>query len=38
VRKSEKAIDPINFFFQDITPEDYQRMIEFSRLTGQALD
>jgi murein DD-endopeptidase MepM/ murein hydrolase activator NlpD len=38
VRKSEKMIDPINFFFQDITPEDYQRMIEFSRLTGQALD
>ena len=38
VRKSEKAIDPINFFFQDITPEDYQRMIDYSRLTGQALD
>jgi len=38
VRKSEKPIDPINFFFQDITPEDYQRMIDYSRLTGQALD
>jgi len=38
VRKGEKMIDPINFFFQDITPEDYQRMIEYSRLTGQALD
>ncbi len=38
VRKNEKMIDPINFFFQDITPEDYQRMIEYSRLTGQALD
>jgi murein DD-endopeptidase MepM/ murein hydrolase activator NlpD len=38
VRKNENAIDPINFFFQDITPEDYQRMIEYSRLSGQALD
>lgn len=38
VRKNERPIDPINFFFQDITPEDYQRMIEYSRLTGQALD
>lgn len=38
VRKNEQMIDPINFFFQDITPEDYQRMIEYSRLTGQALD
>ena len=38
VRKSEKFIDPINFFFQDISPEDYQRMIEYSRLSGQALD
>lgn len=38
VRKNEKMIDPINFFFQEITPEDYQRMIEYSRLTGQALD
>ena len=38
VRKNERKIDPINFFFQDITPEDYQRMIEYSRLTGQALD
>lgn len=38
VRKGEIPIDPINFFFQDISPEDYQRMIEYSRLTGQALD
>jgi len=38
VRKNERPINPINFFFQDVTPEEYQRIIEMSRHGGQSLD
>jgi len=38
VRKNHKAINPINYFFKDITPEQYQQMIELSKLGGQSLD
>ncbi len=38
VRKGGKAIDPINFFFNDITPEEYATMIELSQRPSQTLD
>lgn len=38
VRKNGKAIDPINFFFNDITPEEYAAMIELSQRPSQTLD
>ncbi|NTW24017.1 MAG: M23 family metallopeptidase [Lentimicrobium sp.] len=38
VRKAGKAIDPINFFFNDITPEEYETMIELSQRPSQTLD
>ncbi len=38
VRKNGRAINPINFFFNDITPEDYQRMIEYSSRPSQSMD
>jgi len=38
VRKGGKAIDPINFFFNDITPEQYETMIELSQRPSQTLD
>ncbi|MCD6347717.1 MAG: M23 family metallopeptidase [Bacteroidales bacterium] len=38
VRKNKKAINPINYFYQDLSPEEYQRIIELSRMGGQSLD
>jgi murein DD-endopeptidase MepM/ murein hydrolase activator NlpD len=38
VRKNGGAINPINYFFQDLSPEEYQRIIELSRMGGQSLD
>lgn len=36
--KNGNKIDPINFFFNDITPEQYQLMIEKSLNSGSSLD
>ncbi|MBE0639816.1 MAG: M23 family metallopeptidase [Bacteroidales bacterium] len=38
VRKNGRAINPINFFFNDISPEDYQLMIELSARPSQTMD
>ncbi len=38
VRKNHRAINPINYFFNDVSPEEYQHIIEQSRLGGQSLD
>ncbi len=39
VRKNNVPINPINFFFQDMSPEEYDRMIEQSAQPGgQSLD
>lgn len=38
VRKGGKPVDPINFFFNDITPEEYEMMIELSQRPSQTLD
>lgn len=38
VRKNGRSINPINFFFNDITPEDYQLMIELSSRPSQSMD
>jgi murein DD-endopeptidase MepM/ murein hydrolase activator NlpD len=38
VRKGGRAVDPINFFFNDITPEEYALMIELSQRPSQTLD
>jgi len=38
VHKGGKPVDPINFFFNDITPEEYKLMIEFSQQPSQTLD
>ncbi len=34
VRKNNVPINPINFFFRDLSPEDYDRMIELSSMPG----
>jgi len=39
VRKNGRAIDPINFYFEDLTPEQYDEMIKQSTQPGgQSLD
>jgi murein DD-endopeptidase MepM/ murein hydrolase activator NlpD len=31
-------IDPVNFYFNDLTPDEYERMIEISSRSGQSFD
>ena len=38
VHKSNEPVDPANYYFNDLTPEEYARMLEISRNAGQALD
>lgn len=33
-----RAVDPVNYYFNDLTPEEYERMIELSAKTGQSFD
>lgn len=38
VIKNNRAVNPINFFFNDITPEEYDKIIELSQYPSQTLD
>ncbi len=38
VRKNGRAIDPINYFFNDLTPEEYERILELSSRPSQTMD
>ncbi|NOZ47026.1 MAG: M23 family metallopeptidase [Chlorobi bacterium] len=38
VRKNNKAQDPINYYFNDLTPEEYDKMIEISSRPNQSFD
>lgn len=38
VHKNTEAVDPANYYFNDLTPEEYARMLELSRNAGQSLD
>jgi len=38
VHKGGEAVDPVNFFFNDLSPEEYAMMLEMSRNAGQSLD
>lgn len=38
VRKNDEPINPINFYFNDLTPEEYDRIIEIASQSGQSLD
>ena len=38
VHKGGEAVDPANYYFNDLSPEEYARMLEISRNAGQALD
>lgn len=38
VQKGGEAVDPANYYFNDLSPEEYARMLQISRNAGQALD
>jgi murein DD-endopeptidase MepM/ murein hydrolase activator NlpD len=38
VHKGGEPVDPANYYFNDLSPEEYARMVEISRNAGQALD
>ncbi len=38
VHKGGAAVDPANYYFNDLTPAEYARMLELSRNAGQSLD
>ena len=38
VRKDGKAVNPIYFFFNDLTPAEYEALLELSKLPNQSLD
>ena len=38
VLKNDKAVNPINFFFNDITPEEYDKILELSQYPSQTME
>ena len=38
VRRNDKPIDPINYYFNDLTPEQYDKMIEIASMPTQSFD
>ncbi len=38
VWRNGKKINPINFFYSDLTPDEFQKMLEMAERNGQSLD
>lgn len=38
VRKNDKPLDPVNFYFNDLTPDEYEAFVEAANNTGQSMD
>lgn len=38
VRKNNAPVDPIYFFFNDLTPDEYSKMLELSKIPTQSMD
>lgn len=38
VKLNGRAVDPVNYYFNDLTPEEYERMIDLAAKTGQSFD
>jgi murein DD-endopeptidase MepM/ murein hydrolase activator NlpD len=38
VLKGGKPVNPVNYYYNDLTPEEYQTMLEISSKAGQSFD
>lgn len=38
VRKNGQSVNPIYYFFNDLTPEEYEKLLDLSKLPNQSLD
>ena len=38
VRKNNNPVNPVNFYYNDLSPEEYEKMLELSSRAGQAFD
>jgi murein DD-endopeptidase MepM/ murein hydrolase activator NlpD len=38
IKMNGSNVDPVNFFFNDLTPGEYEEMIEIASRTGQSFD
>jgi murein DD-endopeptidase MepM/ murein hydrolase activator NlpD len=38
IKLNGNHVDPVNYFFEDLTPDEYERMIEIASKTGQSFD
>jgi murein DD-endopeptidase MepM/ murein hydrolase activator NlpD len=38
VRKNSNPVNPVNYYYNDLTPEEYEKMLEISSRAGQAFD
>lgn len=38
IRHNGLTVDPVNYYFNDLTAEEYDRMIEIASMTGQSFD
>jgi murein DD-endopeptidase MepM/ murein hydrolase activator NlpD len=38
VKLNGNNVDPVNYYFEDLTPDEYERMIEIASKTGQSFD
>ena len=38
VKLNDKNVDPVNYYFNDLSPEEYEEMIEIATKTGQSFD
>ncbi len=38
VRKHGNPINPVNFYYNDLTPEEYEKVLEISSMPGQSFD
>lgn len=38
IKLNGENVDPVNYYFNDLSPEEYERMIEIASKTGQSFD
>lgn len=38
VHKNKRVLNPINYYYSDLTPEEYEKMIELSKNSNQSFD